>query len=622
MESLAPGPLSPGQIDELERAFRLLGEGQVQEALTVARRLAAEVPSAPDAHHVLAMCLSHAGDVDASDAAFRQALRLAPAHPLVLANYAAMLRKSGRPNDALPYAERAVKASPSSFKHWFDLASTAHAAGEHGRAMAAARGALTFQPDSVATWQLLGNAARSVEDLETAERAYAKVTELDRANVPAQVGIADVRRRAGRPDRAILSIEQAILRHGPIPALVDALSGALLDAGDPETAIAMAERVTIGAPDYVPGLVTLANLLWEYGGNRVGERAPLALFRNAIADRPNDTALRVAFARFLSATDAPGAALEQIRWVRSQADAPWLRLMEAQALDQHGDTRAARVLHDELHRGPTGSSPACLNAFAWHLLQTGDPDAAREMALAVTRVDRRNQEAWSYLATAYRLLDDPREFWLCDYERLIGVVDVAPPPAFSDQADFLAALAAALDPLHRARHEPMQQSLRGGSQTPGRLFGRPDPVIEAARQSLLRAVEGWIATLPDDRDHPFLGCKRPRVRIGGSWSVKLWSSGKHANHTHSMGWMSSAFYVSLPPSVRTPTSDARPAGAIQFGQPPEELGLGLPPRRMVRPEIGKLVLFPSYMWHGTVPFQDAAPRMTIAFDMVPFENGL
>ena len=35
------------------------------------------------------------------------------------------------------------------------------------------------------------------------------------------------------------------------------------------------------------------------------------------------------------------------------------------------------------------------------------------------------------------------------------------------------------------------------------------------------------------------------------------------------------------------------------------------------PEPGLLVLFPSYMWHGTVPFHDTAARTTIAFDVIP-----
>ena len=245
---MAPQPLSPGQIGELERAFQLLGTGKAGEALAIARQLAAAVPQSPDAHHLLAMCLSQIGDVDASDAAFREALRLAPAHPLVLANYATMLRRSGRPHDALPLAERAVKASPSSFKPWLDLALTAYAAGEHGRCMAAARGALRFQPESVTAWQLLGNAARFLEDLATAEKAYVKVTELDRSNVSAQVSVADVQRRSGRPDRAILSIEQAMLRHGPVPSLVDALAVAPPHAGYPDAALRTAARGVHGAP--------------------------------------------------------------------------------------------------------------------------------------------------------------------------------------------------------------------------------------------------------------------------------------------------------------------------------------------------------------------------------------
>ena len=80
--------------------------------------------------------------------------------------------------------------------------------------------------------------------------------------------------------------------------------------------------------------------------------------------------------------------------------------------------------------------------------------------------------------------------------------------------------------------------------------------------------------------------------------------------------MSSAYYVLLPPSVRARGGDGH-AGWIKFGQPPEELGLALEPRRFVQPEAGHVALFPSYMWHGTVPFEDAEPRITVAFDMPP-----
>jgi len=62
-------------------------------------------------------------------------------------------------------------------------------------------------------------------------------------------------------------------------------------------------------------------------------------------------------------------------------------------------------------------------------------------------------------------------------------------------------------------------------------------------------------------------------------------------------------------------SEKEQQGWIKFGEPSFDAGLS--PRRAIQPLPGRLVLFPSYMWHGTIPFHDASPRVTIAFDAVP-----
>jgi hypothetical protein len=100
----------------------------------------------------------------------------------------------------------------------------------------------------------------------------------------------------------------------------------------------------------------------------------------------------------------------------------------------------------------------------------------------------------------------------------------------------------------------------------------------------------------------------------GCWSVRLVQGGSHVNHIHPEGWISSAFYVVVPPSVR-PESNSQ-GGWITFGAPyfPIE---GLSPERSVCPKPGRLVLFPSYMWHGVNPFPDEAERISVAFDLVP-----
>jgi hypothetical protein len=59
------------------------------------------------------------------------------------------------------------------------------------------------------------------------------------------------------------------------------------------------------------------------------------------------------------------------------------------------------------------------------------------------------------------------------------------------------------------------------------------------------------------------------------------------------------------------------AGWIGFGQPPEIYGLDQRPQKLVQPQEGLLVLFPSYMWHGTLPFIGDQYRLTAAFDVIP-----
>jgi uncharacterized protein (TIGR02466 family) len=104
------------------------------------------------------------------------------------------------------------------------------------------------------------------------------------------------------------------------------------------------------------------------------------------------------------------------------------------------------------------------------------------------------------------------------------------------------------------------------------------------------------------------------VLFSGAWSVRLRTQGHHTNHVHPKGWISSALYISVPDEVAEGTDEA---GFIQFGAPEEKLGLNLPPVRTIRPAVGSLVLFPSYMWHGTIPFTSSQSRISVAFDIIP-----
>jgi Tfp pilus assembly protein PilF len=607
--------MTPQHAARLAEAFRLLQGGRAADALAIAQSVAADLPAAADPQHMLALCHKALGNTAGAAAAFDAALARAPRDPNLLGNYGNFLAQLRRHEEAVALYRRAIELAPSHAEAWTNLGLTLLELGDTGGSRDALERAVVLRPASAAAWRGLGRARRAARDLAGADVALRRATELAPGDGATWVNLGVVRRLQGDPTAALECYAAARRAGFTGPELEDAEAGACLDLGETGRALEGARRIVAAAPGYVAGHALLAHILWEHGASLAPGEDPRAAFRAAVAAQPGNRALGKTYVNFLLDADAAEEALPLARTMRAAGDEPALMAAEALALEMLGHGEAAGRLFAHAH-ATLRMDAGFLNFYVRHLLKAGRPDAAAARALEALEREPDNQPALAYLGVAWRLLGDPREDWLCGYERLVGEVLVEPPPGFADEATFLAALEATLLPMHKATREPVNQSLRGGSQTPGVLFGRRDPMVTATRDAIARAVARHVERLPDDATHPFLRRKSTQVRFVGSWSVRLWSTGRHINHFHQEGWLSSAFYVSLPPSVLQP-EEGDIAGCIQFGEPPPELGLGLAPRRVIRPRPGQLALFPSYLWHGTVPFTDDAPRLTIAFDAVP-----
>jgi hypothetical protein len=216
--------------------------------------------------------------------------------------------------------------------------------------------------------------------------------------------------------------------------------------------------------------------------------------------------------------------------------------------------------------------------------------------------------------TAWRLLDDPRYVQFCDYASLVIPYQLEAPSPWPDLAGFLADLKTSLDRLHGSQRHPLLfQSLRHGTETTEDLTRSTDPVIQALFKAFDAPIRHYLAHIGHGAD-PLRRRNQSGYRFNGSWSVKLRTSGFHNNHVHPRGWISSACYIALPDSMADTGSDA---GVLTFGEPGIITTPALRSEYRVRPQTGMLVLFPSYVWHGTVPFPGDQPRLTVAFDVVP-----
>ncbi len=233
-------------------------------------------------------------------------------------------------------------------------------------------------------------------------------------------------------------------------------------------------------------------------------------------------------------------------------------------------------------------------------LALGRGEAAARKGEALSAAHPQDHYVTALLAAAWRMTGDPRHGQLYDYGRLVKTYRIAAPQGWVTLEAYLADLERALDRLHGALTHPVGQSVRHGSQTMRALMDYPDPEIAALFQVVDAPIRAHIAAL---------GEGGRGYDIAGAWSVRLNRQGFHTDHVHPEGWLSSAFYVRLPDAPGR-------EGWLKFGEPGTPTRPPLEAEHFIKPEPGMLVLFPSYMWHGTVPFAADGTRLTCAFDVV------
>lgn len=324
----------------------------------------------------------------------------------------------------------------------------------------------------------------------------------------------------------------------------------------------------------------------------------------ALTKHPDSKPLLMSYWNILSRSGRHFQAIESMDEHRSLfgSDRDFAMLEVAIAGHSCLTDRAANLL-EVLDNAPDAQLARGLNR-----LQTGHPTEAAVLLEDVVRQQSDNLEAWSLLELAWRIAGDRRHEWLAGQPGLYG------PSELALGKSELAEIADMLRSLHRASAHPIGQSLRGGTQTAGQLFLRSEPELVRLLEALAVAIRKFVNELPAaDPSHPLLKFRNMAMAFGPSWSVRFTGSGHHAAHFHPGGVLSSACYICVPEELAD--SEAKP-GWLEIGRPPPELGLDLPPLATFEPKPGRLVLFPSFLFHGTRPFA-GGERLTVAFDLVP-----
>ena len=169
--------------------------------------------------------------------------------------------------------------------------------------------------------------------------------------------------------------------------------------------------------------------------------------------------------------------------------------------------------------------------------------------------------------------------------------------------------------------ERKQGRLTNGQQSAGNLFKRP----EASFRALAELIKQEFLNYKNKSSNIEFGANSELIlsfptelEFTSSWYVKMQQGGHLSAHIHEIGWLSGAVYLAMP----TPKVGSN-EGAFEYGTHGDDYPI-LPPKTQkdfpvayIMPNVGDIVLFPSSLFHRTIPFNANESRICIAFDLKP-----
>jgi tetratricopeptide (TPR) repeat protein len=599
--------LPPALLKTMQHIGGLLQSGDLRSAHDQLQAVVEAHPDYVEALRLLGGIRQNFGDTNGAEVLLCKAMALDPGWAPTLLTLGELLLRQGRPDEAVPILRRAAQRLPQAAlllaRHYNDQQQPAEALA----IIAPVCSSGPLHPDLV-TQHITALAALSRQD--EAVTFYRRLAEAAPDNAAATHALAIALGATHQHAEAERAAQHALTHGHRSAAVYFTQASSLVALGDFERAENALRECLRLEPRHIDAHDHLARLVWM----RTGDAAQAtALLDQALNAAVGDEALLAAKAAILQGAGDVRGAYACLAHTAQRAQATPALLVRAGLAALEFDPATALTLAERaLQLSPAAAAPRSLLTAA--LLGVGDAQRALEHCEVLRSAAPNDQYLIALQTTAWRLLGDARYDAWCDYPQRVRAQWLQAPAPWPDLASFLADLKHSLERLHEPHDHPLLfQSLRHGTETTGDLTREQDPVIQALFQAFDAPIRDYLAYIGEGTD-PLRRRNRGTYRYNGGWSVRLRSAGYHTNHVHPRGWISSAFYVDLPDGMAHSTSQD---GCLAFGEPGMLTEPALYAQHVVRAETGKLVLFPSYFWHGTVPFQSAQTRLTVAFDVVP-----
>ena len=544
-------------------------------------------------------------------------LAIDPNQPNVRNNLAVCYKRQGNFEQAMKNYSLAITLQPDYLAAYQNLTNLFHDYDMFSKALAVIDIALGVFPEEVVFKKQQAQALLGLRQYDRAQQVYQELHRQAPLDISISHNLAVCLRLNNNPTEALRIFENLYATaEAASPELVQNMGNAYSDLGHLEHARRCFEHVIHLSPNYVPAHENLKSILWSMGENS----SFVDSYEMIIGSGESSAKLQQSYVETLLTAGKPVKALAFIDSGRSKLslEDPLVNDFKARCLLATNDTTSAIKFHQKACDTADSATPYWID-YAITLLTAGEVQSAANILEQIFEREPTNQMVLAHLSICWRLLVDSREKRLNNYD-LVGEYEIPTPRGFSQLSTFNQVLNNCLTEFHTSQHHPLEQTVRQGTQTYGNLFSRDHELLRLLQASFREVISRHVDKMKL-LEAPYPGFSADQeFDFSASWSVRLKDQGYHTQHIHPMGWLSSAYYVDLPTEMEANGAESAVedhSGWIKFGEPNLAVTPNLAAQHIVKPKVGTLLLFPSYMWHGTIPFKSEQTRTSVVFDAIP-----
>jgi len=477
------------------------------------------------------------------------------------------LLNAGQLADAASMAKSLLANYPNTFILHNVLGIALDGLGQYGEAINSYRNALKLQPNMPDLHYNLGIVQASVGQFNEAAASYRKAIALQPRFFEAYGNLGTLLQKQGKLEEAVASYRKGLSINADARGHFN-LGTALRDQGKLDDAIKSYRQAIHLFPNYSDAHSNLGETLRDQGNMQEA----IESYQNALALNPNHPSANYNMAEFLYLAKRFVEAIPHFE--RSQID-DWLErsmycLYKAERFNEF-KTKLDQVVSAGKHTAPFLATLATHYAVNFGVKDT------------------------------YNFCKNGFDF----------VYNAKIPELSEPNSPLLKSLLSDINNAEIA--ERVQGMLHNGKQSAGNLFKRPEASFRTLGELVKKEFLNY-KTKFSGADCELIKSFPEELEFTSSWYVKMRQGGHLDAHIHEIGWISGAVYLAMPSDKKTPEEGAFEYGIHGDAYPQKHKDF---PVGRVIPNVGEIVLFPSSLFHRTIPFTSSEERICIAFDLKP-----